>query len=80
MVDANLWSRLADGTLLVVREGVTPIKALKKGLQGLDNPKVIGVVLNEASEFDRVNRYEQYYLGPKTGKDAEGEETVEETA
>jgi protein-tyrosine kinase len=80
MVDANLWSRLVDGTLLVVREGVTPIKALKKGLQGLDNPKVIGVVLNQASEFDRVNRYEQYYLGPKTGKDDEGKETVEETA
>jgi len=61
IVDANLWSRLVDGTLLVVREGVAPIKTLKIGVKGLDNPKWIGVVLNEASEFDRVNYTDQYY-------------------
>ena len=61
IVDANLWSRLVDGTLLVVREGVTPINALKIGVKGLDNPKWIGVILNEASEFDRVNYADQYY-------------------
>jgi capsular exopolysaccharide synthesis family protein len=60
-VDANLWSRLVDGTLLVVREGVAPIKALKIGVKGLDNPKWLGIVLNEASEFDRVNYTDQYY-------------------
>ena len=32
VIDANLWSRLVDGTLLVVREGVAPLKALKNGL------------------------------------------------
>jgi protein-tyrosine kinase len=68
MVDANLWSRLVDGTLLVVREGSTPIDALKKGLQSLDNPKLIGVVLNEASEFDQISQYERYHIGQTTGK------------
>jgi len=61
IVDANLWSRLVDGTLLVVREGVAPIKALKMGVKGLDNPKWLGIVLNEASEFDRANYSDQYY-------------------
>jgi capsular exopolysaccharide synthesis family protein len=61
IVDANLWSRLVDGTLLVVREGIAPIKALKMGVKGLDNPKWLGIVLNEASEFDRVNYSDQYY-------------------
>jgi capsular exopolysaccharide synthesis family protein len=61
IVDANLWSRLVNGSLLVVREGVAPIKALKKGVSGLDNPKWIGTVLNEASEVDRVNYTDQYY-------------------
>lgn len=70
MVDANLWSRLVDGTLLVVREGATPVKALKKGLQSLDNPKLIGVVLNEASEFDQISQYERYYMGQRDGKPA----------
>lgn len=65
IVDTNLWSRLVDGTLLVVREGVAPIKALKMGVSGLDNPKWLGMVLNEASEFDRVNYTDQYY-GVKT--------------
>src|ERR1700694_299352 len=54
-VDANLWSRLVDGMSVVVREGVTPIRALKKGFESLDNPKLVGMVLNEASEFDRTN-------------------------
>jgi protein-tyrosine kinase len=65
IVDVNLWSRLVDGTLLVVREGVAPIKALKTGVSGLDNPKWLGVVLNEASEFDRVNYSDQYYGAKK---------------
>lgn len=60
-VDANLWSRLVDGTLLVVREGVAPMKALITGVKGLDNPKWLGIVLNEASEFDRVNYKDRYY-------------------
>lgn len=79
MADPNIWNRLVDGTLLVVREGVTPVKILKKGLASLDNPKLIGVVLNGASEFDRVNYYDQYYAatakrtnGNTPGKDAEG--------
>lgn len=61
VVDSNLWSRLVDGTLLVVREGFAPIKALRTGVKSLDNPKWLGMVLNEASEFDRVSYSDQYY-------------------
>lgn len=67
VIDANLWSRLVDGTLLVVRQGVAPLKALKNGLQSLDNPKLIGVVINEASEFDQVDYNGQYYGTRKYG-------------
>lgn len=59
IVDANLWSRLVDGALLVVREGVTPVKILKKGLQALDNLKLIGVVVNEASDFGQDSNYSE---------------------
>jgi capsular exopolysaccharide synthesis family protein len=68
-VDSNLWSRLVDGTLLVVREGVAFVNALKKGLQSLDNPKLVGIVLNEASEFDRANYEDQYYAIQNTGSE-----------
>jgi capsular exopolysaccharide synthesis family protein len=67
VIDANLWSRLVDGTLLVVREGVAPLKALKNGLQSLDHPKLIGVVVNEASEFDQIDYNGQYYGGRQYG-------------
>jgi capsular exopolysaccharide synthesis family protein len=63
VIDTNLWSRLVDGTLLVIREGVAPLKALKSGLQSLDHPKLIGVVINDASEFDQANYDGQYYDG-----------------
>ncbi len=62
IVDVNLWAKLLDGTLLVVREGLTPVKALKIGLKALDHPKLIGVVINEAEEIDQ-ERYEGQYLG-----------------
>ncbi|MGA8035501.1 MAG: CpsD/CapB family tyrosine-protein kinase [Candidatus Acidiferrales bacterium] len=65
VVDANLWSRLVDGTLLVVREGVTPTRELKKGLASLDTPKLLGVVLNEASEFDYMHYQDQYGYPPR---------------
>lgn len=51
-VDANLWSALLDGMLLVVREGVASVKVLKKGLEAIDKPNLLGVVLNDAPDFD----------------------------
>jgi len=68
MVDVNLWSRLVDGTLLVVREGVAPVKAIKKGLASLDNAKLVGVVLNDTSDFDHAPNYDRYYVSGKDDK------------
>ncbi len=64
IVDTNLWSRLVDGTLLVVREGVTPVKALKQGLRALDHPKLIGVVLNDSNATNETKYNDQYYGSP----------------
>src|ERR1700687_470385 len=76
-VDANLWSRMVDGALLVVREGVTPIRALKTGAENLDDPKWLGIVLNEASELDRVNYTDQYYGVKKNNSRPEKEKKPE---
>lgn len=70
-VTANLWSRLVDGTLLVVREGVARVKDLKNGLEALDSPKLIGIVMNDSSDASRSNY--RYYADPtnqvvKTGQ------------
>ncbi|MGD0964977.1 MAG: CpsD/CapB family tyrosine-protein kinase [Candidatus Acidiferrales bacterium] len=67
IVDVNLWSRLVDGTLLVVREGITPVSVLKTGLENLDNANLIGVVLNEACASDQAN-YKYSYYSPEKKK------------
>jgi capsular exopolysaccharide synthesis family protein len=60
MADVSFWSRQADGLLLVVREGSTPKAMLQKGLETLDHPKVIGVVLNGARDVES-GYYSRYY-------------------
>jgi protein-tyrosine kinase len=62
MADVSLWSRQSDGLLLVVREGTTPKRVLKKGLETLDNPRVIGVVFNDAQQVE-TRYYDRYYDG-----------------
>lgn len=66
MADANIWNRLVDGTLLVVRETVTRVKSLKSGLASLDNPKLVGIVLNEVARSDQLDYYDHYYGKPRT--------------
>ncbi len=63
MADSNLWARLADGTLLVVRKGTVTRTALKQAMETMDSPKLVGVVLNDATDFAQVNYYDQYYSG-----------------
>jgi capsular exopolysaccharide synthesis family protein len=61
MADVSFWSRHADGLLLVVREGHTPKAVLQKGLETLDNPNVVGVVLNNAQELESAYYGHYYY-------------------
>lgn len=60
MADVNFWSRQSDGLLLVVREGKTPKAALQKGLETLDNPTIVGVVLNDVRQAES-SYYSRYY-------------------
>lgn len=68
-VDTNLWSRMLDAMLLVAREGVASTKALKKGLEAIDNPNLIGVVLNDATDSDQERYHEKYYGLSKRGQE-----------
>jgi capsular exopolysaccharide synthesis family protein len=67
-VDANQWSRLLDGMLLVVREGIASVKALKSGLESIDNPNLVGVVFNDTSEFGQTYYEDKYYSLQKQEK------------
>lgn len=46
LADTSIWMRLADGVLLVTRQGVTQRKQLKKGLEALEPEKLLGAIMN----------------------------------
>jgi capsular exopolysaccharide synthesis family protein len=46
LADATLWIKLADGVLLVTREGVSDKALLGQAVEALDRSSVLGVVVN----------------------------------
>jgi capsular exopolysaccharide synthesis family protein len=59
LADTSVWTRLADGILLVTRQGTTQRRHLKRGLEALESKKVIGAVLN-SSQNSSDNKYYSY--------------------
>jgi capsular exopolysaccharide synthesis family protein len=60
LADTSLWSRLADGILLVTRPEVTQKKQLQRGLAALDLKKVLGAVVNDSTDVTHSDYYQQY--------------------
>ncbi len=60
LADTSVWSRIAEGILLVARQGVTERRALKRGLEALDRQKVIGALLNSSRCMPHSNYYYYY--------------------
>jgi capsular exopolysaccharide synthesis family protein len=57
LADTSVWMRLADGVLLVTRQGTTEKQQLQKGLEALDPKKMLGALLNGAV----ASAYSGYY-------------------
>jgi capsular exopolysaccharide synthesis family protein len=66
MADSTSLSRLCDGVLVVVREGYTRRRVLNKALASIEQNKLLGTILNEASMLE-IGSYYRYY-GSKGGK------------
>jgi capsular exopolysaccharide synthesis family protein len=58
--DTSVWMRLVEGVLLVVREGVTQKRQLQRGLEVLDQSKLLGTVLNSCTDTDHGDYYQRY--------------------
>ena len=59
LADTSIWTRMADGIVLVARQGTTQKHHLQRGLEALESKKVIGVVLN-SSKNSSDNEYYSY--------------------
>jgi capsular exopolysaccharide synthesis family protein len=60
LADTSVWSRLADGILLVARQGTTEKKKLQRGLEALDQKKLIGALLNSSQSPAHSEYYYPY--------------------
>jgi capsular exopolysaccharide synthesis family protein len=74
LADTSVLSRLADGILLVARQGVTEKRQLQRGLEAVDHKKLIGALLNGSHSSAAGDHY--YYYRPSTasGADIQNEE------
>jgi capsular exopolysaccharide synthesis family protein len=59
LADTSIWMRMADGILLVARQGGTEKKQLKQGLEEIDPSKLLGAVLNSSQNVSLSNYYYQ---------------------
>ena len=66
LADTSVWGRLVDGILLVTREGTTKRRQLQRGLQALEQSKLLGAVVNSSASTDHTNYYYRY--GPAAGR------------
>lgn len=57
LADTSVWTNLADGILLVARQGTTEKRQLKRGLEVLASQKLIGAVLNSAKSVEHTDYY-----------------------
>jgi capsular exopolysaccharide synthesis family protein len=61
LADLHVLTPVVDGLLMIVRAGVTPKPAIERALAGLDQSKVLGLVLNESGGNENTHaNYEGY--------------------
>jgi Mrp family chromosome partitioning ATPase len=67
LADTSVWTRLADGILLVTRQGTTEKQQLQRGLEALEPKKLIGALLN-CSRNTAHSDYYYHYRSPIASK------------
>jgi len=65
LADTSVWARLADGVLLVTRQGTSEKRQLQRGLEVIERTKLIGALLNSSSSAAHSHYY--YHYKPQPG-------------
>jgi capsular exopolysaccharide synthesis family protein len=60
LADTPVWMKLADGVLLVTREGVCEKKQLERAMEVIDRSTMLGVVVNSCSRNEQKYYYARY--------------------
>jgi capsular exopolysaccharide synthesis family protein len=68
LADTSVWTRLADGILLVARQGTTEKEQMKRGLEAIDRSKLLGALVNSSSNAAHNDYYQRYGPAANTSK------------
>jgi capsular exopolysaccharide synthesis family protein len=60
LADTPLWMKMADGVLLVTREGVCEKKQLERAIEVIEPSTMLGVVVNSCSSNEQKYYYSRY--------------------
>ena len=60
LADTTFWMRMADGVLMVIREGVSERKLLQRAVDTLDRSTLLGVVVNSCTSGEHKYYYSRY--------------------
>jgi len=71
--DTSVWTRLADGILLVTRQGTTEKRQLQRGLEAIEPKKLLGALLNCSANTAHSDYY--YHYRPSTASQPDGNST-----
>lgn len=70
LADTSVLEKLADGVLLVTRRGFTAKRKLQRGIDAIDQTKLIGAILNSSTRSAEEDYY--YYGGRPADPDDAG--------
>jgi capsular exopolysaccharide synthesis family protein len=60
----SVWMRMADGVLLVARQGTSEREHLKRGLEAIESSKLLGAILNCSAKSAQSDYYYQLPAQP----------------
>ncbi len=60
LADTSIWTRLADSIVLVTRNGITEKQKLQRGIEALDESKLVGAIVNSATSSTQEDYYYYY--------------------
>lgn len=64
LADTSIWMRLADGVLLVTRQGTTEREQLKRGIEAIEPSKLLGALMNGSTNTKKSDYYYQPIVEP----------------
>jgi capsular exopolysaccharide synthesis family protein len=62
--DTSVWMRLADGILMVTYPGKTAKRQLQRGLEAVEQSKVLGALINGSTDAGTADYYHYYGQAP----------------